>query len=71
MQGKTYRGRPLFSMRLNPGTLKALRRMAYGDGVPASSIVSDLLEAFLEHEGYSLSDEDELEGQVSIYDDDA
>ena len=70
MKGKTYRGRPIFTMRLNPGTLSALRRMAYDDGVPASEIVSDLLEMFLESEGYSLTDEDEpLEGQVRINDD--
>ncbi|MGX8705503.1 MAG: hypothetical protein ACSW8J_02895 [bacterium] len=48
----------VFTLWLSSGTLTALRRMAYDDGVSASKIVVDLLELFLEEEGYSLTDEE-------------
>ena len=60
-----HRGRPIVTLRLDSGTIAALRMCANNHGLTVSDLLRQLIEAKLREDGISTSSKP-IDGQISM-----
>lgn len=62
-------GDPTVAIRMPKPVIRAAKRLAFDEKMTLSSLVRELLTKKLLEEGYAISDNDQLDGQITFADD--
>lgn len=66
--GKNTWGDPMIGIRMPKPVIKAAKRMAFDENMTLSSLVRELVTRELLEKGYAVTDQEELDGQISFCD---